>query len=123
MLYRCRPCGYVEYRGILPGATCGLYGLALIGITVGTLLPLVQRLRLLVQTMRVSPPTGTTEAGWSWWIAVPAGVIVGLALIALGVVVLNYSLELIEYLVFLRHRCPKCGARKWSWGFTRGFGL
>jgi hypothetical protein len=50
-------------------------------------------------------------------------VAVTLILMAVGVRVVKFALELVEYLAFARRRCPTCGARRWSWGFTRGFGL
>jgi hypothetical protein len=31
--------------------------------------------------------------------------------------------ESVEYLRIRRHPCPGCGARNWSWGSQRGFGL
>jgi hypothetical protein len=30
---------------------------------------------------------------------------------------------LVEYFLVRRHSCPTCGARDWSRGYTRGFGL
>jgi hypothetical protein len=29
----------------------------------------------------------------------------------------------LEYVLAYRHRCPQCGARRWSFPFTEGFGL
>jgi hypothetical protein len=68
------------------------------------------------------PPAAAEPVEAPWWVSVIA-LIVGLALGVAGVVVVNFTLELVEYLAFAWRRCPSCGARRWSWGFTRGFGL
>lgn len=31
--------------------------------------------------------------------------------------------QFIEWLVAMRTACPQCHKRRWSWPFTRGFGL
>jgi hypothetical protein len=56
---------------------------------------------------------------WWWIIGVPVGAVVGLG----AVIAVRYALEAVEYLVFLPRKCPHCGKRRWSWGYTQGFGL
>jgi hypothetical protein len=45
------------------------------------------------------------------------------ALTLAGMAAMKFFLELVEYLAFARRKCPQCGGRRWSRGFTRGFGL
>jgi hypothetical protein len=40
-----------------------------------------------------------------------------------GALILNWLLEAMEWLAFCFRKCPKCGKRHWSWGFTSGFSL
>ncbi|WP_081610882.1 MULTISPECIES: hypothetical protein [Rhodopirellula] len=80
------------------------------------------------RTLRTPTAANTaTETSFSfgWWnlLLVPLSVVAGLIVFFLCALLLNYLLELIEYLMFVARKCPKCGARRWSWGFTRGFGL
>ncbi len=57
--------------------------------------------------------------GW-WWLAiVPSSFAVALVLI----IPIAYTFELIEWAAYCWKRCPKCGERKWSRGYTKGFGL
>jgi hypothetical protein len=107
MIYRCLWCNYKEARGCLPTVSCGLYLLALFGIGSGGLLGLVLPLFF---------PEGL---GWWWLIGAP----VLLALAVPVAIILNWLLELAEWLAFCWRRCPLCGKRKWSWGFFEGFGL
>ena len=54
------------------------------------------------------------ESAW-WWLGSPV--------IAFGLLLLLiYLPQLIEFLLIHVFRCPACGARRWSWGFTKGFG-
>jgi hypothetical protein len=54
---------------------------------------------------------------WAWLILVP----VNLVLAVLAGWLLDLLLQTIEWLLFARRRCPRCGGRRWSWGFTEGF--
>jgi hypothetical protein len=106
MVYRCTKCEKSECRGVLPGATCGLLLFAQVGIAAAILAAGVPRLF----------PSGL---GWWWLIAAP-----GILLLSLpAAYLLNLVLEGLEWLFYCRRRCPSCGARSWSWGFTQGFGL
>jgi hypothetical protein len=116
MIYRCKKCNFEEKRGFLPGVSCGLLFLALIGLWVfafAIIVPVVHHIyrRSLPQTLQVF-------LAHDWLVmlaAFPVSVVGAIALYAL--------LEAVEWLVFARRRCANCGARHWSWGFTRGFGL
>ena len=56
---------------------------------------------------------------WAWFLLIPAFLVVAV----LGMWLLDKLFSGIEWLAFSRRRCPRCGKRRWSWGFTRGFGL
>jgi hypothetical protein len=57
-----------------------------------------------------------TEAiGWLSWMAALVAFGVGAALVCL-------AMELSDFVLAHCGRCPNCGSRKWSWGYTRGFG-
>jgi hypothetical protein len=60
-----------------------------------------------------------SNLGWRWILAAPLLLIASFA----GALLLNLLLEGLEWLAFCLRKCPSCGGRKWSWGFTRGFGL
>ena len=66
--------------------------------------------------MIVDSPDGL---GW-WWLLI--GPLLFLA-VCLGALALEWLFALVEYLTLLVRRCPKCGSRHWSRGFTRGFGV
>lgn len=106
MIYACRRCRFEEARGCIPTVSCGLFLAMLWGIAIGLLLALVDRLF----------PDGL---GW-WWLL--AGPLFGLVSLPLGLL-LHPALAAFEWALFCWRRCPDCGARAWSWGFTRGFGL
>ncbi|MBB5035661.1 hypothetical protein [Prosthecobacter vanneervenii] len=57
--------------------------------------------------------------GWWWLVAAPALLVAALA----GAWLLHELLAGIEWLMFCFRRCPCCLSRRWSWGFTQGFGL
>ena len=118
MIYRCRACQHEQARGCLPTATCGLYAIALLGLSVGCMAGVARGIRMLMG----DPPPPAEPADAPWWVCV-AAVVVGPVLAVVGMVVINFALELAEWLAFAWRRCPTCGARRWSWGFTRGFGL
>ncbi len=117
MIYRCKACKYEESRGCLPSASCGLYMLGLMGLWIfgaNLALKILQRHMPVGQVPELSSPPW-----WMWIVLIPAG----LAFAVFGVLVLNSLFSAIEWLLFARRRCPQCGDRRWSWGFTRGFGL
>ena len=116
MLYKCRNCEFEEGRGFLPSVTCGLYMLFLMGTAtaIGA---------FLLRQLRGDAPNPAAELGWWNLLAFPLALVLGLVLAFIGGLVLNYILEFFEWFVFCRRKCPKCGSRRWSWGFTRGFGL
>ncbi len=66
--------------------------------------------------VRVVFPNGL---GWWWLLVIPAIPVLGV----MGGFVLDVFLAAIEYLAFCWRRCPQCQCRRWSFGFTRGFGL
>ncbi len=68
------------------------------------------------------PPAPADQAGPPWWFFV-ISIPVSFALALGGAAILDAVLTRIEYVVFFRRKCPVCGGRRWSRGFTRGFGL
>lgn len=118
MLYRCKQCGYEEARGWLQTVSCGVYllflllaflGVAMVALTwLGGSLPLARR-----------PDASPPGRWWAWVIAIPATLLLGCA----GAMALHYIMAFAEWATFARRRCPACGARRWSWGYSRGFGL
>ena len=122
MIYRCHGCQQEEARGCLPTTTCGLYAMALLALSTGCIAGVARGIRSLAGGQ---PPTVDPVVA-PWWVGVLFGVlavVVGVALALVGMIVINFVLELAEWLIFARRRCPLCNARRWSWGFTRGFGL
>lgn len=117
MIYRCRTCRHEEPRGWLPTATSGLYAMALCALSVGGIAGIVGGLRAAVGPPAVAPEPVDSP----WWVAALA-VVLGLVVVVVGMAVVNFGLGLAEWLAFARRPCPACGARRWSWGFTRGFG-
>lgn len=106
MLYRCRKCGHEEARGCLPAVSCGMLLMAyaaVYGVLVGLAVPALERIWF------------HDGLGWRW-------VFVAILLIPCEVAI-HYAAQLTEWLAFCLKRCPGCGTRRWSWGFTRGFGL
>lgn len=118
MIYRCRSCQHEEARGFLPAVTTGLYAMALLGLSVGCLTGVARVSR----AMMGDPPAPTDPVDPPWWFGALA-VVAGLVIVVVGMVVINFALELAEWLAFARRRCPACGSHRWSWGYTRGFGL
>ena len=116
MRYECRNCRLEEERGFLPSMTCGLYFLFLLGCVTGTAIPLLAFLR-----GDAAPRAGK----WNWWhvLLIPLSVLLTSAIVVVGAILLDRLLSLIEYLAYCRRRCPRCGQRKWSWGYTSGYGL
>lgn len=127
MFYRCRVCQHKESRGWLPTASCGMYALALLALSLIGNIGIVRGARSLTGAGSSSTMSLSAElAGASWLtatICVIAGLVLTVILAGVGMIVINFALELAEWLAFARRKCPVCGARRWSWGFTRGFGL
>ena len=125
MLYRCLNCDHKEARGILPTVTCGIYLFALVGLTGGIFATALRLMRQHLQSASETTRELDASTGFDWWavLLIPLSMALGLALLLLGALIFNYILELTEWLVYCRRRCPKCRKRRWSWGFTEGFGL
>ncbi len=124
MIYRCRACQCEDARGCLPSASCGLYLMLLWCLSVGCVLGAVHTLRAVAREQAALVEiAGPVDA--PWWFGVVAVVSGALALVtvAVGMWVVKFALESAEWLVFARRRCPACGARRWLWGFTQGYGL
>jgi hypothetical protein len=98
--------------------SCGLYLTFLLALSAGCIAGAARGLRAWVGER----PTGAEPVEVPWWVGVVA-VVVGLVLTVVCVVIVKFALELVEYLAFAWRQCPNCGARRWSWGFTRGFGM
>jgi hypothetical protein len=124
VIYRCRQCGYEEARGCLPAASCGIYLFGLLGVSIGCCLGVLHKVNRLLRSLVPpdAPPPESSPPWWFWALCVLAVPLV-LFLVVIGAWVLKFLLELLEYLVFARRRCLVCRQRRWSWGFTRGFGL
>jgi hypothetical protein len=117
-MYRCRTCGREETRGWLPAAAGGPYLAFLVGLSTAGSAGVVAGLRAWVGDR----PPPAEAVGMPAWVGA-AAVAAGLALVLAGAAAVKGVLELAEYLAFVRRRCPGCGRRRWSWGFTRGFGV
>ena len=106
MLHRCKSCSYETSAGILPTCSCGML-----------LVPPV--------ALALAVTIGVTKIAWASWgylaflVPVPLFLVTSVPLI----VIFNCTLEFIDWVVALLKRCPKCHRRRWSWGYTRGFGL
>jgi len=124
MLYRCRNCQYEEARGFLPTVTCGMLLLAQMGVCAAIVIPSIRFVRSLIETESAGIES-KTSSGLGWWalLVVPLVMIIGFITLFIAAMILNALMELIEWLAYCRRRCPTCGCRRWSWGFTRGFGL
>ena len=125
MLYRCRKCDYEEARGCLPTVTCGVYLFGLMGLSGVMLAPAIRSVRSVARSVSESAGAVEAESGLGWWalLAIPLAMVLGFVVLFVGAIVLNAVFELTEWLAYSCRRCPKCGSRRWSWGFTRGFGL
>ena len=96
------------------------------GLAVGILIPVIRYVRSIVAAgSDVAPASDAARTELGWWsiLVVPLAMVLGFVVICVCVLILNALLELMEYLAYVLRRCPKCGRRRWSWGFTRGFGL
>jgi hypothetical protein len=56
-----------------------------------------------------------------WWVAllIPGAMVCSVV----GGLVLMWVLAAVEWLAFAWRACPRCGRRRWSWGYREGFGL
>jgi hypothetical protein len=89
----------------------------LFGLSSLSLLPSAHVLRSAIGQDAV--PRELSVPWWAW----PILFLVALGAAVLGTVVLKYLFEFFEYLAIAWRKCPACGARRWSWGYTGGFGL
>jgi hypothetical protein len=118
MMYRCRACDEEVERGWLPSATCGLY---LFSLLVCALFVLTVFLAPALPVPGASPLPDAPRPS-PWWVGplvIGGGLLAGAVLVYL----MDVTLSLGEYLVVRRKPCPKCGAKRWSLGYTRGMGL
>jgi hypothetical protein len=106
MYYKCKKCEHTEFRGILPGATCGVLLAANMGLSIALAETAIDHIF----------PSGL---GYWWLIAAPLLVVFSF----FGAIAIQYLLSALEWLLFCLCACPKCKSRKWSFGFTQGFGL
>jgi hypothetical protein len=118
MWYRCRVCRLVEERGCLPGVSCCLYLYALIAMSLGLCIVGVRWLRSMAGASGADQVAEEPIPWWVWLI----GPLLTCGAVLLVAVALNFLLQAVEYLAFVRRSCLNCGARRWSWGYTRGFG-
>lgn len=97
---------------------------AQMGLSAAILVLLVRYFRSAIQTAPEASGVGDS-GGMGWWalLFIPLVMILGFVFLFIAAMILNTILELIEWLAFCLRRCPDCGCRRWSWGFTRGFGL
>lgn len=94
------------------------------GVSAAILIPSINLVRSLVNTAPAAIESNNST-GLGWWalLIVPSMMIVCFIALFISAMILNALMELIEWLMYCRQRCTTCGSRKWSWGFTRGFGL
>jgi hypothetical protein len=118
MVYRCLLCDHEEGRGCLPTASCGLYLFSLPALAAGILWGAAYLLRRAI----VPRPEAAPRPPAPWWVW-PVAAVVTVVAIAGTTVALKWGLEAAERLAVLRRPCPRCGGRRWSRGFTRGYGL
>lgn len=134
MIYRCRKCDYEESRGVLPGVVCGLLLLGQMAVAAALVVLVRRYFRSYgataaevpvaeVPVSQVPVPESATEFTWWTLASIPLTILVGFIALFIAAMILNAIMEFVEWLVFSCRRCPNCGARCWSWGFTRGFGL
>lgn len=125
VFYRCRNCNHEEARGILPAASCGIYLLGLMGIASLILVIAIRYIRSIARGVAESTTPTEPATGLGWWVllVIPIAMVLGFVALFVGAMILKAALELAEWTAYSRRRCPRCGHRRWSWGFTRGFGL
>ena len=107
MYYECRNCKVEEYRGVLPGATCGILllfwgGVFLAGSKVA---------------INYFVPDGL---GWWWLLATPVVFAFSMTFGAIG---LHLIASVIEWVAISLVPCKQCGSHRFAFGRTHGFGL
>ncbi len=120
MLYRCLKCEHEVAAGCLPTASCGLYffGLAALGPTL--LFGLVLLIRWLIPAPPTPPDAPKAETPWwVWMVSVAAAPV----LMVGGAWAMDFLFRTVERILTSSAKCPGCGSRTWSKGYTRGFGL
>ena len=66
--------------------------------------------------------TGRAWPAWGWLsLLLPLPVFA--ATFFVGAFAVHYVPWTLEYLLVCWRKCPECGARRWSYPFTEGFGL
>lgn len=106
MWYKCRSCDCEITVGCLPLASCGLWLLGMFGLAMGVAAAMARWL--------------FGSLGWWSW---PTGILAGLILgVPLGLCFI-YTSQALEWALAHLKRCPQCQRRRWSWGYTKGFGL
>jgi hypothetical protein len=118
MWYRCRNCQHEEARGRLPTATCLWYPMGLLALAAMDVVCVAPVIRGRIG----EPPASIDPADAPRWVA-SVTISIGVVLALAGAWAINVVLEWIEWIVVARQACPECGGRRWSRGFTRGFGL
>jgi hypothetical protein len=73
----------------------------------------------LITRARAGRPPDPNPAEVAWWDPIAVWGIL-LILSVAGAVALHYLAMALEYLIVTRRPCPKCGARRWSWGYEGG---
>jgi len=99
-----------------------MYLILLCGLALTCLIWPVHALRAFAEDEARRAQSGEGVGAFSAVVAL-VGVALILFLFVVLVNLLKFLLELIEYLAIRRRPCARCGERRWSWGFTRGFGL
>lgn len=107
MFYQCRKCSHEEFRGVLPGVTCGILLASCGGVFLGFLCGVAKELF----------PDGL---GWWWLVAAP--VMFLLAMVP-GALLLYTTAAAIEWAAISIIPCRRCGSHRFSFGRTHGFGL
>lgn len=120
MLYRCLKCEHETAGGCLPTASCGLYFVGLLILPPLVMLGVLGLVRWLVPTP--APPEDAGEPATPWWL-LPASCLAAPVLMFGGAWAFDYVLRCIERFRMWWVKCPDCGARTWSKGYTSGFGL
>jgi hypothetical protein len=111
MYYKCLRCEHKEARGYLPTMNWARYMLLLMGCLTAIAF-------IAARSIHGDGPRQTIELEYWDLLLVPL-TLFGLTGAAVGAMLLNYVFELVEYVAFLWKKCPRCGARRWSWGSPR----
>ncbi len=114
MLYRCEDCGHIEARGWLPTTTCSLFWIFSGSLVLGCAGTPIQ--------VFLGLPSLPEWGAW-WLMLIPLSFLLLVPTMVIGYFMHYYVFAFVEWTVYCIRRCPKCKARSWSWGFTRGLGL